>query len=455
MKRFSLLAILVAAVWAGGAQDMTGTWSGTANLGPASLRLVFHISENGGTMDSPDQGATGIPITRATFARDTLRLTIAPIDFSYVGVLKGETIEGSFTQRGARFPLDLKRGEPVALNRPQEPRPPFHYRVEEIVFENPGAGIGLAGTLTSPSEGSGFPAVVLLTGSGAQNRDEELFGHKPFLVLADHLTRRGIAVLRFDDRGVGGSGGDPATATSADFATDAAAALDYLRTRPEIDPRKTGLAGHSEGGLIAFIAAAEHPEKVAFVVSMAGPGVRGDSISVTQYGDIAAAQGAPAASIPAIMAKQRRDLALMFDNSPEYVKANIDAIAARIAPGFEALPDDVKNATRAQIRASNSPWWRFFAAHDPADDLVRVGCPVLAINGSKDLQVRASINLAAIRAGLEAGGNTALTAIEYPGLNHLFQTSATGRLDEYGQIEETISPRVLDDVADWILRISK
>lgn len=348
-----------------------------------------------------------------------------------------------------------------APRRPQEPIPPFPYRSEEVAFENTAAGITLAGTLTMPAESEnkdenkGFAAVVLLSGSGVQNRDEEIFGHRPFLVLADYLARRGIACLRFDDRGAGGSGGDPATATSADLATDAAAALEYLHTRPEIDHSRTGLAGHSEGAILAFMTAADHPARTAFVISMAGPGVRGDEISVMQLEDIVVARGVPAEAIPSLAAKQRRDLALIIDNSPEVIEANIDSIAALMVPGFALLPDDTKNLARSQIRGSNSPWSRFFMTHDPAEDIEKTKCPVLAIGGDKDLQVRSSVNLVAIGKALEAGGNRGFTAIEYPGLNHLFQTAGTGDPGEYGRIEETFSPQVLEDIADWILKTTR
>ncbi len=345
--------------------------------------------------------------------------------------------------------------EAAPPDRPQEPLPPFPYRTEEVTFENAAAGITLAGTLTMPSQGAGFPAVVLLTGSGPQNRDEALFGHKPFLVLADHLTRRGIAVLRFDDRGVGSSEGSQTGATSADFATDADAALDYLRTRPGIDHTATGLAGHSEGGLIAFIAAAHHPEKVAFVVSMAGPGVKGEEISVMQTEDIIFARGTAPDAAKMAAAKQRRDLALIFGNTKEFVEANVDSLASVIAPGFGFLTDDLKKQVRGQIVASNTPWWRFFATHDPAADLEKITCPVLAVNGDKDLQVRSSVNLPAIRAALERGGNTTVETIVYPNLNHLFQTTETGDIEEYGLIEETFSPQVLNDIADWIIKTTK
>jgi pimeloyl-ACP methyl ester carboxylesterase len=461
MKRLFILLALTC--WACGAHagtqtdEIAGTWWGTLKVDPVSITLVFHIEKQAGgysaTMDSPDQGAKGIPITSVTFERDTLMVAAAQMGVLYTGTLKGEIIEGTFSQGGMSAPLNLTRGEPVASNRPQEPKPPFPYRVEEVVFENPAAGIRFAGTLTMPFSGTNFPAVVLITGSGAQNRDEEVMGHKPFLVLADHLTRHGIAVLRYDDRGVGGSQRGPAGATSADLATDAIAALDYLRTRPDIDHAKTGLAGHSEGGLVAFIATANNPGKVAFIVSMAGPAVRGDQLILMQVADIAAAHGVPASEIGAAVEKNRRDNELIFGDTPESVEADIDSYAARAVPDFDALPDDAKNAARAEIRTLNSPWMRFLAEYNPVEDLARVKCPVLAINGSKDVQVRASANLIAIRAGLETGGNTAFEIIEYPGLNHLFQTAETGLVEEYAKIEETFSPSVLKDIADWILKI--
>ncbi len=346
--------------------------------------------------------------------------------------------------------------QPNLTPRPQEPTAPFPYRVEEVTFDNPVANITLAGTLTMPNEGAGFPAVVLITGSGAQNRDEEAFGHRPFLVLSDYLTRRGIAVLRYDDRGVGASGGTLTTDdTSADFATDVATALDYLATRPEIDHTRTGIAGHSEGGSIAFMVAAAHPAQVAFVVSMAGPGVNGYEISIMQAKDLTLVSGAGEAMADAAAEKQRADLAFLYSHTQEKVNAQFDQIVARTVPGFDALPEAMREMVRQQLRASNSTWARFFITHDPASDLADVKCPVLALNGTKDVQVRASVNLAAIEAGLAAGGNTAITVIEYPGLNHLFQTAVTGNTGEYSVIEETFSPRALEDIAAWILKTTE
>lgn len=339
--------------------------------------------------------------------------------------------------------------------RPQEPVPPFPYRSEEVFFDNPEAGIRLAGTLTLPAEGRKFPAVVLLTGSGAQNRDEELLEHKPFLVIADHLARRGIAVLRFDDRGFAQSEGDLKTATSEDFATDALAAAAYLKTRREVNKNKIGLAGHSEGGTVAFMAAAGRPSDVAFVVSMAGAGLRGDSISLMQIEDLARQKGFSDELIRLQTAPQRKAIELLCGSTAQEFEDNLDAIAAQINPYFALLDQNTKEKMRVQLRAANTPWARFYMTHDPAEDIRAVKCPVLAVNGDKDLQVRATAHLPAIAAALEEGGNDRCTTREYPGLNHLFQHSETGAIEEYGTIEETWSPEVLRDIADWILEITR
>jgi pimeloyl-ACP methyl ester carboxylesterase len=455
MKRVFLLIVLAAAAIAGRAQQITGTWSGKAKItAETELEFIFHIEKEGelytAKMDIPAQGAKGLPFSEATFERDTLRLAVRQIDFVYTGVLRDEAIEGSFSQRGYNFALDLTRGG-IVYNRPQEPRPPFPYRSEDITFENREAGITLAGTLTMPSGGGNFPAAVLLTGSGAQDRNEELRGHKPFLVLSDYLTRRGIAVLRCDDRGVGGSGGDPAVSTTGDHATDAAAALEYLRTRGEIDHTKMGFIGHSEGGMTAFITAANHPGQVAFIVSMAGPGVMGSEIMNEQFGDALAASGLSDSEVAEMKAMDRRYMEMTLNSTVEYVAAHVDDIAASANPGFDSLGEEYKTLARRRIAVFNIPWMRFFLSHDTRGDLAKIECPVLALNGDNDVQVRSAANLAAIRDGLAAGGNPDVTVIEYPRLNHLFQTSTTGGMEEYLRIEETIAPVVLEDIAEWIL----
>lgn len=338
--------------------------------------------------------------------------------------------------------------------RPQEPTEPYPYKVEEVTFKNAGAEVTLHGTLTMPAKGRKFPAVVLLTGSGIQNRDEELFGHKPFKLLADYFTRRGMAVLRYDDRGYGESPDTVAEATTADFAADAVAGMEFLRGRKEIDRQRIGLVGHSEGAEIAFMAATAQPAKVAFVVSMAGPGLNGTEISVMQIENILRQRGIPDHAVKQMGEKQRHDLALLTDNTPEFVKINLDSIARVMVPGFAFQSEEIKNTVRTQILASNGAWARFFMTYDPVEDISRVKVPVLAINGSRDIQVASDANLDVIEAALEKGGNTNYEVIEYEGLNHLFQKAETGSLDEYATLEETFSERVMGDIAKWILEDS-
>jgi hypothetical protein len=281
--------------------------------------------------------------------------------------------------------------------------------------------------------------VVLVTGSGPQNRDEELMGHKPFLVLADYLTRRGIAVLRYDDRGVGRSTGRFATATTADFASDAWAAWQTLSARPDINAKRIGLLGHSEGGLIAPMLAAAHPE-IAFVVMLAGPGVTGEQIMLKQAEAIGKASGAPEAAVAANTDLQKQVFAILREET------SMDRIAERIG----AIPTGSKEASAALVKQSVSPWMRYFALYDPAPALAKVRCPVLAITGELDLQVLPAQNLPAIRAALKQGGNTDHTVLELPGLNHLLQPAKTGLPAEYAQIETTMAPAALDMITAWI-----
>jgi hypothetical protein len=297
----------------------------------------------------------------------------------------------------------------------------------------------LDGTLTIP-EGTGpFPAVVLISGSGPQNRDEEIFGHKPFLVLADHLTRGGIAVLRYDDRGVGQSKGDFASATSEDFAADAWAVWQALSARPEIDAKRVGLLGHSEGGLIAPMLAAAHPE-IAFIVLVGGPGVTGEQILLKQAELIATAMGAPPAAVAANAAVQRQVFAILKEETSQ----------ARIEERIGAIPVGSKEASAALVKQSASPWMRFFVRYDPAAALRKVRCPVLAIGAERDLQVAPDQNLPAIEAALKAGGNADVTITRLPGLNHLLQPAKTGLPAEYAQIETTVAPAALDAITAWI-----
>ena len=354
-------------------------------------------------------------------------------------------IEGIWSQGGLKLELNLKKVDKVeALKRPQEPKEPFPYNAEDVTFKNNIDSVVLAGTLTYPKDGNNFPAVVLISGSGGQNRDEELLGHKPFLVIADYLTRNGIAVLRFDDRGIAQSTGDHSIATSQDFAKDVLAAVDYLKSRDEINHSKIGLIGHSEGGLIAPMVANQSND-IAFIILMAGPGISGDSILYLQGALIQRAEGTSEDEIQKSMQLQRK-LFLVVKNTEddELLKQKIEKI---FRSEYSKISEEEKNSLgdpevymNAQLKTLTSPWFKYFLKYDPFPTLEKVKCPVLAINGENDLQVPPKENLSAIEEALKKGGNTKYEIKMLPGLNHLFQTSNTGAISEYGTIEETISP---------------
>ena len=438
------------------AQDISGAWHGKLSLPTGSLTIVFHISQTEQdvyvtTLDSPDQGANGIKTQTTSFNDSTLIIQIPMIHASYKGKLNSDnTINGTFTQ-GMPLPLNLKKGEASRPKRPQEPQPPFPYRSEEVTVRNERDEINLAGTLTLPEKGTKFPAVVMVTGSGAQNRDEEIMGHKPFFVIADYLTRNGIAVLRCDDRGTAASQGTHATATNEDFATDTEAMVNYLRSRKEINAKKIGIIGHSAGGIIAFIVAAKDPS-IAFVVSLAGAGVRGDSLMLKQVELISKSQGMPDAVWQGMKPSIRNRYAILqqTDKTPEELQKELYAdVTKTMSP--EQLKDlNTIQQLSAQISSMTSSWYLHFMRYDPAQDLKKLKCPVLALNGEKDIQVDAAMNLTAIQERITGNGNKNVTVKAYPKLNHLFQTCEKGTLAEYGQLEETINPEVLKDIIEWI-----
>jgi fermentation-respiration switch protein FrsA (DUF1100 family) len=448
-------------------EEIEGLWLGTLQIqGGAELRLLFNISTDSegavnATMDSLDQGVKGIPVDVVTYNAGKLHLEVKVARGTFDGTLKedGKTIDGEWKQPGLTLPLELSRiDEAPDTRKEQDPVKPYPYDEEEVVYENEDAGVKLAGTLTIPRSEGPFPAVILITGSGQQNRDEEIFGHRPFLVLSDYLTRRGIAVLRVDDRGVGGSTGNFSEATTEDFAGDVLAGIEYLKSRKEIDPTRIGLIGHSEGGLIAPIVAVESPD-VSFIVMMAGPGIPGEEILYLQSDLISRAEGVDNETIA-------RNNALMKSIYSVVKEEQNDTIAAEKLR--KLLMDEVENMSEeeklssgyteasleaqvdAQVQTLISPWMRFFLTYDPAPTLMKVKCPVLAINGEKDLQVPPEENLQAIEEALEAGGNKDYTVKELPGLNHLFQTAQTGSPSEYAKINETISPVALELIGDWI-----
>ena len=413
MKKIILSIILgLAALTAEAQVDLIGSWTGKLDLGVAKLTLVFHLKQADGhvnvTMDSPDQSANGIPCKTDFLSYDSLAVSVKSINASYSGRLKDGKIVGTFMQNGMSLPLVLTKGT-EELKRPQNPQPPFPYETEEVTFRNELDSATLAGTLMWPvgynPKSKQKPLVVLfVTGSGQENRDEEIFDHKPFLVIADYLARQGIASLRYDDRATGASkGGDVRNATSEDFARDAAAGLEYLRSRKAFS--KVGIIGHSEGGLIGFLLGAQG--KTDFLVSLAGPGVKGDTLT----------------------ASQRNRMYELYGGN-----GNMTVDAVRQLPEIQKVP-----------------WYKWFIDYDPSADIAATRCPVFALNGDRDWQVISSLNLTAIERLLPKSKKNLIK--EYPGLNHLFQHCTTGLVNEYRQIEETISPEVLSDIAEWINRL--
>jgi pimeloyl-ACP methyl ester carboxylesterase len=438
-----------------------GFWEGTLKAGPLDLRVVFKVKKDGdtlkATMDSLDQGARDVPFSKATFADGKLTLEIEKVA-TYTGKLAedGKSMSGTWKQSGQNFTLDLKRVEKVSeVRRPQLPRPPFPYKSEDVTFPSVARDVTLAGTLTLP-EGTGpFPAAILITGSGPQDRDETIFEHKPFLVLADYLTRKGIAVLRYDDRGIGKSTGKFKDATSADFALDARGAFDYLRTRAEVNGKKIGFIGHSEGGMIAPMVAGEVKD-VGFIVLLAGSGVPGYQLLPTQTEAVAKTSGASEreAAVGKRISARLCGVVKGDKEGEELKKALREALTDEIDKLDEAdrknLGEKERKAIEARVDDLAAPWMRYFLRFDPRPTLAKVHCPILALNGEKDVQVDAKENLPEIKKAAESGGNKDVTVKELPGLNHLFQTTKTGAVSEYARIEETFAPVALEAIAAWI-----
>ena len=449
--------------------DFAGNWMGTLDVGAAQLRLRFVVTEDEGALSvavfSLDQGNAEIPNVSIAASGATITVSMPAAGASYEGTFSAEDgkITGTFTQAGADFPLVLERvsEEETDVSRPQDPIEPYPYLAEDVTYPNPDGGHTMAGTFTRPADGGPFPAVILISGSGPQDRNEALMGHRPFLVLADHLTRRGIAVLRYDDRGVGQSTGAFATATTPDFASDALAAVAYLKTRDDVNPAAIGLAGHSEGGVVAPIAAAESDD-VSYIVLMAGTGVNGERILYAQGALILRAGGATEDAIASNRARQER-IFEVFKSEPDPERAG-QAIESIIRASLETATDaelalagitdsaSAETVIAAQVQQLNTPWFRYFLTYEPAEMIEQVTVPVLAINGEKDLQVPHEENLREIEAALQRGGNTRYEIRAFPDLNHLFQHSETGAPSEYQAIEETWSVEVMEVIADWILK---
>jgi pimeloyl-ACP methyl ester carboxylesterase len=435
-----------------------GNWQGALDVGNFKLRLVLKISQAAdgtlkATMDSLDQSAKDLVVDTISFQAGLLKFEMKALNASYSGTLSkdGTQLSGQFTQ-GAVYSLDFTRITDAAqleLKRPQTPRKPYPYLEEEVTYENKSDQVKLAATLTMPRGKGPFPAVVLITGSGQQDRNEALLGHQPFLVLADYLTRRGIAVLRADDRGVGGTSRGGPNDTTENYAADALAGVEYLKTRREINLKQIGLVGHSEGGMAAPMAAVKSAD-VAFIVLLAGPGILGEKLLAEQVGLISAAECEK--QVAGAVAESERLFAIASqEKDPAVAKQKLQDAATQRADAAKKRLEAQLKAADAQNAMFLTPWFRYFLSYDPRPTLLKVRVPVLAINGDKDLQVPPREDLAAIEQALKDGGNRDYKIVLLPNLNHLFQTSRTGAISEYAEIEETFAPIALQTIGDWIL----
>jgi pimeloyl-ACP methyl ester carboxylesterase len=440
-------------------EEFAGHWEGELNLPAVKLPIIVDLKlEDGrwsGTMDVPMQGTKGMALSSIWVESPVVHFAIPNVagDPVFEGTLTDGKISGMLRQGGNEVSFYLSREKVAGPRRPQEPKPPYPYRSEEVAYKN--GETTLAATLTIPEGEGPFPAVLLATGSGAQNRDEEIFGHKPFWILADDLTRAGIAVLRADDRGVGGSSGKLSESNTADFAEDALAGIRFLRERKEIDKKRVGIVGHSEGALVGVIAAARSKD-VRFLVLLAGTGVPGSEVVKLQTARMDRARGLPEA---ALQAEQK-----LLDVAFQSVAAGADSASLREAIGShgvglrDAAPDSLKGAIQLvqaavvqMSRAMRSPWFRYFLDFDPRPDLRRLKIPVLALNGELDMQVSADQNLPEIERALSEAKNENVTIRRLPGLNHLFQPATTGLPEEYMQIDTTFDPAALESIRSWIV----
>ncbi len=448
-------------------QSIDGAWNGSLTVGPQTIRIMVHFTtgETGlrATIDIPQQGATGVQLQNVSYddSRVYMELPAGPGLAVFDGRQVGDSIGGAFTQAGLGGTFFLKHSSQAAA-MVEEPPELLPYAEEEVTFHN--AAITLAGTLTLPESGAPHPAAVMITGSGPQNRDEELFGFKPFHMIADHLTRNGVAVLRYDDRGVGGSTGSVSESTSEDFARDVVAAIELLQKRNDIRPQQIGLIGHSEGGIVAPLAASMSDE-VAFMVLLAGTSVSGAEILMEQGALIMRASGATEADIEQQIAFQKRTFeAIRSGDGWDELAADLET---RLRESITAMPDTQRNAitdvdayigaqVQAQLTALRTPWFRYFLDYDPATTLRRIDTPILALFGELDLQVPPAQNRGPLEQALRYGNHPDYTVLVLPRANHLFITATTGSPTEYATLEKVFVPEFLPLVTEWILeRVSR
>ena len=463
MRAKAVIIGLVFVAAANAVGGIEGAWEGELDFGPVKHRLIFHISRGAddgyvSTMDSPGENVKGLKVYKTSFDKGVLTLEIKRSGNFYKGKASdnGLRFEGKMKTSRGYMPLTLKPVSSDVMMRPQDPAEPFPYVQEEVVFENAKAGVRLAGTLTKPGGVGKFPAVVLISGSGPHDRNSEMMGHRPFLVLADYLTRKGIAVLRFDDRGIGSSTGDFSKATTEDFVGDVLAAVEYLKGHGWVDAEKIGLVGHSEGSTVAAIAAGRSND-VAYIVMMAGIGVGGDETLIEQTIASAKAAGVGGYMIEGNITLQRKIFSILKTGAgaQERQKQLRETYMGRVKAMGSLSGEQLKGAKAQideQIKQVTSPWFLYFVNYNPKPDLMKVTCPVLVLYGEKDLQVPPGVHEAPVREAFEAGGNRKYKIKVLKGLNHLFQTAQTGLNSEYSKIPETMSPSALRLIGQWVLQ---
>lgn len=456
----SITLLIIFSITSAFSQDISGDWSGKAKRGDKEITFVFNIKKEGTTyssvMNVPTFRISGLKPALTSFTNGKLTIDGSNLGMSYIASFNAELqqFEGSYKEGGIEMALNLKKGTVKIADqrRLQEPVKPYPYYEEEVVFPNKEANITLAGTLTLPSKNGTFPVVILISGSGPQDRDETFMGHKPFLVLADHLTKQGIGVLRFDDRGQGESTGDFGRATTEDFSKDVLSAIAYLKTRKEVDKNNIGLIGHSEGGIIAPLAA-NNTNDVAFMVLLASTGISGAELSVMQSKTL---REFPVEDEEDYEKNARKAIAIVTsDKSEQEIKTELIAhyndFLRPILSGLKVPEKNIDAFISNQVNTSIKPWSRYFLQYNPADEIEKLKIPVLSLNGSKDTQVNAKINQNGIRQALIRGGNQDYKIIELENLNHFFQECETGKMDEYRKIEQTFSPIALKEISNWVL----
>ncbi|MFT5436476.1 MAG: alpha/beta superfamily hydrolase [Ulvibacter sp.] len=462
MKTIIVFAIIVTmSIVSAFSQDISGDWNGEAKRGEKLITFVFKIekenSKYSSTMSVPTFRVSGIKPSTTTFIDGKLIIDGSNVGMNYKGIFNKESqqFEGTYKEGGLEMTLNLKKGaiKIEDLRRPQEPVKPYPYYEEDVVFKNIEAKVSLAGTLTLPNKNGKIPVVILISGSGPQDRDESFMGHKSFLVLSDYLTKQGIGVLRFDDRGNGESTGNFGNATTEDFSKDVLSAITYLKTRNDVDIKNIGLIGHSEGGIIAPLVA-NNSKDVAFMVLLASTGISGTELSVMQSKTL---RQFPVKDEIAYEKNTRKAIAIVTSNKSDLeikneLTTHYNAFIKPILTSLNVPEEKINLFIESQLKTSLKPWSRYFLQYNPADEIEKLQMPVLSLNGSKDTQVNAKINQEGIRKALIKGGNKDYEIIELENLNHFFQECETGNMDEYRKIEQTFSPTALKEISNWIFK---